>query len=137
MYKMGTVQLRTNPDALGKTLWAANHKSIRARYGDYDHYGNYVRTPIYRYETPTNEFYKTSMDQALKMVHYYDYQTCEFSGYNESRAKMLIDKLGKELTWQGADWQAEGLTWGYRPDKIAAEAKAEKIAAYYEGKADA
>jgi hypothetical protein len=76
------------------------------------------------------------MDQALKMVHYYDYQTCEFSGYDESRAKMLIDKLGKELTWQGADWN-KGLTWGYRPDKIRAMEKEAKIADYYEGKADA
>lgn len=137
MFKMGTVQKRTNPDALGKTLWAANYKSIRARYGAYDRDGKFVKCPTYWYATPTNEFYKTDMNQALKMVHYYDYQTCEFDGYDQSRAKALIDKLGKELTWQGADWQAEGLTWGYRPDKIAAEAKAEKIAAYYEGKANA
>jgi hypothetical protein len=39
MFKMGTVQKRTNPDALGKTLWAANYRSIRARYGDYDYEG--------------------------------------------------------------------------------------------------
>ncbi len=136
MFKTGTVQKRTNPDALGKTLWAANYRSIRARYGDYDYEGKYVKCPIYHYSTPTEEYYKTDMDQALKMVHYYDYQTCEFSGYDESRAKMLIDKLGKELTWQGADWN-KGLTWGYRPDKIRAMEKEAKIAAYYEGKADA
>lgn len=134
MYKMGTVQLRTNPDALGKTLWAANYKSIRARYGDHDREGNYVKCPTYRYTTPTHEFYKTNKDQALKMCGYYDYQTCEFQGYYESRAHHLIYRLAAALANDGADSQAEGLTHGYRPDRIAAEAKAEKIAAYYEQK---
>lgn len=122
MYKMGTVQKRTLPDALGKTLWAANYRSIRARYGDYDRDGKYVKCPPYTYATPTHEHYRENMDQALRMCHFYDYQTCEFGGYYESRAYHLVEKLMVALEAAGAYWQAQGLTWGYNPAKLLATA---------------
>lgn len=109
---------RALPDSLGAMLWAENYKSIRARYGSYDRDGNLVKRPTYRYATPKpvetyrGTFDPEDKDQALKMVHFYDYQTCEHSGYYSSRAKRMMDRLAAELERQGADSQKEGLMWG-------------------------
>ena len=103
------------PDSLGAMLWSENYKSIRARYGDYDYRtGKYVKRPAYHYQTPksTNDFDVESKDQALKMVHFYSYQTCEHDSYYSSRAHKMMDKLANVLEAQGADYHKEGLKWG-------------------------
>ena len=111
---------RALPDDLGKTLWSENYRSIRARYGDYNYHGNYVKRPSYRYATPKPRHYRSGkffdpedMDQALKLCHFYEYQSCEHgdSFYN-SRACKMISKLRTVLENMGADWQADNLHWG-------------------------
>ena len=105
-----------SPTTLGRMLWAENYKSIRARYGEYDwKNGKYRRTPEYHYSRPatSNDFQLDNQDQALKMCHFYNYQSCEHDGWNTSRAKHMISKLENHLIAYGADWQrGDGLKWG-------------------------
>lgn len=110
---------RQQPDDLGKMLWSDNYCSIRYRYGNYDDSGKYLKRPSYTYATPKARHYRSGkffdpddMDQALKMCHFYDYQTCEFPAYDTSRSKRMIDKLMKVLENMGADWQSDNIHWG-------------------------
>lgn len=111
LYKTGVSNQQ--PDSLGAMLWSENYKSIRARYGSNE------KRPSYRYTTPKARHYRNGkffdpedMDQALKMVHFYDYQTCEHYDWPSSRAKRMMDKLEAVLVSMGADWQADNLHWG-------------------------
>lgn len=105
---------RALPDDLGKTLWSENYKSIRYRYDDN------VKRPSYTYATPkarhyprTGKFFDPEdMDQALRLCHFYNYQSCEHPTYEESRANRMISKLAKYLDSEGADWQADNIHWG-------------------------
>lgn len=105
----------------GEMLWSENHKSIRARYGDYDYKGNYVKRPKYRYANPQpipqrmyDDFDPQNLDQIQALVHCYNYQTCEHYGWDKSRAKRLMTRLETQLVMSGADWKREGTNspWG-------------------------
>jgi hypothetical protein len=103
------------PDSIGKELRAQNYRSLRARYGWY--YKEYQKAPAYRYSVPrANEakgYDPYNLDQVLKMVHFYDYQSCEHGeAYTKSQAYRWIKRLESILEVQGADWHREGLTWG-------------------------
>jgi hypothetical protein len=78
---------------------------------------NYKRAPVYHYSTPkVNEskgYDPYDLGQALKTVHFYDYQSCEHMGaWEKSQSYRWMQKLEKYLEIQGADWQREGLLWG-------------------------
>ncbi len=104
-------------DSIGKELRAENYKSLRARYGWYAE--EYRKAPKYTYHPPVagqrhgKDYDPYNKDQALKMVHFYDYQTCEHGDeYRKSQAYRWMQKLETILSRMGADWQREGLTWG-------------------------
>lgn len=107
-------------DVIGATLWSENYRSIRARYGDYNSMDKYLKRPAYHFVTPKPRYYRDGqffdpydMDQAFKMCHFYDYQSCETGeSYYKSRAYRMISKLMKYLESEGADWQADNLHWG-------------------------
>jgi hypothetical protein len=108
---------KRTPDSIGKELRAENYKSLRARYGWYAE--EYRKAPKYVYRSPETgtrhgkDYDPFSPDQALKMVHFYDYQTCEHGeAYKKSQSYRWMEKLENILTLTGADWQREGLTWG-------------------------
>lgn len=112
--------ISTSPkDVIGKTLWSDNYCSIRYRYGNYNSQGKYLKRPAYHFSTPKPRHYTSGkffdpydMDQALRLCHFYDYQTCEFPAYESSRSYKMIHKLMKYLESEGADWQADNLHWG-------------------------
>jgi len=101
--------------SIGKELRAENYKSLRARYG----YSEYPKAPKYVYHTPEagqrhgKDYNPFDVDQALKMVHFYSYQSCEHEGaWEKSQSYRWMQKLEQSLIDLGADWQREGLTWG-------------------------
>lgn len=117
VYWITTLNLsKRTPDSIGKELRAENYKSLRARYGWYAE--EYRKAPKYAYRTPEagNRYGKDydpyDIDQALKMVHFYDYQTCEHDTYQKSQSYRWMNKLEHHFTLRHANWQREGLTWG-------------------------
>lgn len=103
---------KRSAESIGKELRAENYKSLRARY-----WGQYEKAPTYHWTLPkANEskgYDPFSPDQALKTVHFYDYQSCEHYGqWEKSQSYRWIKRLEATLTKQGADWEREGLTWG-------------------------
>jgi hypothetical protein len=102
--------------SIGRELRAENYKSLRARYGWYA--SEYQKAPAYHYTMPRSSaaggktYDPYDLGQALKTVHFYDYQSCEHSGWEGSQSYRWCQKLEKYLEIQGADWQREGLTWG-------------------------
>lgn len=121
-YWLDRMGIAHDKQKMGELLWSENHKSIRARYGDYDYKGNYVKRPKYHYMDPRpipqrdlyDDFDPQNLDQIQALVHCYDYQTCEHDGWEKSRAKRLMDKLETQLVMSGADWKREGTKapWG-------------------------
>jgi len=108
---------KRTPDSIGRELRAENYKSLRARYGYYDM--DYRKAPAYFYSPPQsgerhgNDYDPYDKDQALKMVRFYSYQSCEHEGaWEKSQSYRWMQKLEKALISLGADWQREGLTWG-------------------------
>jgi len=104
---------KRNPTSIGRELRAENYKSLRARYGWYA--SEYQKAPAYHFSSPkpTKSGYDPfDLGQALKTVHFYDYQSCEHFGWDKSQSYRWMQKLEKYLEIQGADWQREGLLWG-------------------------
>jgi hypothetical protein len=102
--------------SIGKELRAENYKSLRARYG---YYSEYQKAPKYEYHTPVaghrygKDYDPFDIDQALKMVSFYSYQSCEHEGaWEESQSYRWMMKLKNDLITMGADSSREGLTWG-------------------------
>jgi len=100
--------------SIGKELRAENYKSLRARYGIYS---DYAKAPAYHFTMPkVNEskgYDPYSIDQALKTVRFYDYQSCEHYGqWENSQSYKWMRKLESIFSVQGADTSREGLTWG-------------------------
>jgi hypothetical protein len=116
VYWISTLRFsKRTPDSIGRELRAENYKSLRARYGWY--YKEYQKAPVYHYTVPrANEskgYDPFSIDQALKMVHFYDYQSCEHEGaWEKSQSYRWMKRLEDMLISMGADWQRAGLTWG-------------------------
>ena len=116
VYWISTLRFsKRTPDSIGRELRAENYKSLRARYGWY--YKEYQKAPAYHYTVPrANEakgYDPYDKDQILKMVHFYDYQSCEHEGaWEKSQSYRWMKKLEDDLVRSGADWQREGLTWG-------------------------
>ena len=121
-YWLDRMGIAHDKQKMGELLWSENHKSIRARYGDYGYKGNYVRRPKYHYTHPqprvTEPYYDNfdpqNLDQILALVHCYNYQSCEHEGWYTSRSKRLMDRLEAQLVQAGADWKREGTKapWG-------------------------
>ena len=104
-------------DSIGRELRSQNYRSLRARYGWYVE--DYRKAPAYHYNLPVagsrhgQNYDPYNEDQALKMVHFYDYQSCEHGErYHKSQAYRWMQRLEAILEEQGANWQREGLTWG-------------------------
>lgn len=104
-------------DSIGRELRSENYKSLRARYGYWR--DEYRKAPAYHYTEPRSTakngvtYDPYDLDQALKMVHFYDYQSCEHGeAYTKSQAYRWMQKLEDHLTTRHADWQRAGLTWG-------------------------
>ena len=95
---------------VGRMLTNANKKSIRARYGWDDEGAARVKT--YWYTRP----YVLLSDVSLyKQVGCYDYQTCEFDGYEKSRAHAFVRKVERALAERGVTNKSEGYEaapWG-------------------------
>lgn len=101
------------PDSIGRELRAENYKSLRARYGWY--YKEYQKAPAYHYTVPraTDKYDPYNLDQVLKMVSFYSYQSCEHEGaWEKSQSYRWMRRLIGLLELQGANSQREGLTWG-------------------------
>lgn len=71
-----------SPDQLGQALWAENHASVNARYGEEDSAPAYVHAVL---DLPPAVL--------LKQVHCYDYQSCEHGGWETSPANAWITTL--------------------------------------------
>lgn len=121
-YWLDRMGIAHDKQKMGEMLWSENHKSIRARYGDYDYKGKFVKRPKYRYSIPSampqrppyDNFDPNNLDQIQALVHCYTYQSCEHEGWEKSRAKRLMDMLDQVLDMAGADWKREGTKapWG-------------------------
>lgn len=108
---------KRTPTSIGRELRSENYKSLRARYGWY--YKEYQKAPAYHYTEPRSNanngktYDPYDFDQALKMVHFYDYQSCEHGeAWENSQSYRWMKRLEDMLIKMGADWQREGLTWG-------------------------
>jgi hypothetical protein len=75
-------------DALGQMLWDANYKSINARYRKFED------APEYRFDAGPREINVVS---ALKQIDCYEYQTCEFDGWKDSKAFEFCQSLRAAL----------------------------------------
>ena len=121
-YWLDRMGIAHDKQKMGELLWSENHKSIRARYGDYNHKGKFVKRPKYHYMIPQprvtesyyDDFDPQNLDQIQALVHCYTYQSCEHNGWEKSRAKRLMDRLEAQLVMSGADWKREGTKapWG-------------------------
>ena len=105
---------KRTPVSIGRELRGENYKSLRARYG---WYSEYEKAPAYHYSVPkanpAKGYDPFDIDQALKMVHFYSYQSCEHMGvWEKSQSYRWMQKLEHHFTLRHANWQREGLTWG-------------------------
>lgn len=110
-YWISTLKIsKRTPTSIGRELRGENYKSLRARYG---WYRAYQKAPAYHYTFPfpTDKYNPFDVDQALKMVHFYE--SCKHAGaWEESQSYRWMKRLEDALINMGADWQREGLTWG-------------------------
>lgn len=99
-----------NATTVGRMLTNANKKSIRARYG-YDDEGA-ARVKTYWYQRP----YVLLSDVSLyKQLACYDYQSCEYDGYENGPAHKFVRKVESVLESMGVTNQSEGYDhapWG-------------------------
>jgi len=117
-YWISTLGLsKRDKTSIGRELRKENYRSLRARYGWYR--PEYQKAPAYHYTEPRSNakngttYDPYDFDQALKMVHFYSYQSCEHMGaWEESQSYRWMQKLEAAFLEHGADWQREGLTWG-------------------------
>lgn len=97
----------------GAMLRRANTKSIRARYGDsrWDTPETYGR-PAYRYRAPREPLSDVAL---FKNVGCYDYQTCEYDGYEKSPAARFVRLMRNALAVRGISYESPGYDeapWG-------------------------
>ena len=87
----------SDPQALGQSLWAENHKSVNARYC------THTRTPrfVYRPDAKT-----PNPVQALGVVACYSYQSSETRGWDTSGARSLCEAL-KDGIFMQQGWVPE------------------------------
>ena len=113
-YWISTLKIsKRTPTSIGRELRGENYKSLRARYGWYA--TEYQKAPTYHYTFPfrTDKFDPFDVDQALKMVNFYSYQSCEHAGaWENSQSYRWMRRLIGLLELQGADARRDGLTWG-------------------------
>lgn len=107
--RLGVIERR---DALktGRMLTNANKRSIRARYGKEDRDAEGVKA--YWHERPLLLISDASL---LKQLNCYDYQTCEFDGYERSSAKKFVTRLELMLAANGITRHSAGYDdapWG-------------------------
>jgi len=113
-----------NATRVGRMLTNANKRSIRARYGPDDLEAKRVRT--YSYFPPLEPISDVSL---YKQVAHYDYQTCEFDGYETSGAGRFVARMWRTLEARGVNRTSPGYSdapWGlgsrpYRIVRVAVE----------------
>jgi len=97
--------------AVGRMLTNANKKSIRARYGADDEGAARVKTYWYN---PGGSRVLSNVS-LLKQASCYDYQSCEYVGYENGPAHQFIVKLERALEALGVTRESEGFDsapWG-------------------------
>jgi len=107
--RLGLVEPK-DATTVGRMLTNANKRSIRARYGEWDE-GAAAVQPYWH--TPTRE--PISDLSLLMQLNCYDYQTCEFDGYERSTAYKLVERMRKALAKQGITRNTPGYNdqpWG-------------------------
>ena len=96
---------KRNKTDIGRVLRAENWKSLRARYGYY----SYPKAPSYHFSTPREgvqswggkPFDPFDPNTALKLVRFYDYQSCETFAYEGTQAWKWMRRLEKYLLTEG------------------------------------
>lgn len=86
-------------------LWAANNRSLNARYGAghvtmkvLSHYHPIVKNPFHM----------------AKLVDCFSYQSCEYDGWEKSRAYKMCESMHYNLLSHNADYEAA--PWGFYRD---------------------
>lgn len=108
--KRGIIQ-EAEATKLGKTLLRSNLKSLNARYGDPLNYKEVVTPYVY-------EVKEVDGNQAIMDCNCFDYQSCEYRSYDNSKACKFIDAIRlKELDGITLDaWRTKtrsmNLMWG-------------------------
>ena len=95
---------------VGRMLTNANKKSIRARYGADDEGAARVKT--YRYSPSGHPISDVSL---YKQVGCYEYQTCEYDGFENGPAYRLTTTMRRALEAMGINAQSPGYNdapWG-------------------------
>ncbi len=92
------------PDRLGRMLLLENVRSVAYRYKEE------MELPAYSYSTPTRT---PSVVEGLKLIHCYEYQSCEHPDWPESEAYAFCEALTKALIcalpgYEEAPWAWEG-----------------------------
>lgn len=86
----------TNAEEIGQMLWEENHRSVNFRYREQ------AETLEYRHV-----FHVTRPGiEALKLIHSYEYQSCEHDGWESSEAKAFCDYLARRLINRLPEYQA-------------------------------
>jgi len=93
----------TNADTVGAMLWAENHRSVSARYGELQ------ATPEYRYRETAR---RVSAVGALKLLRCFEYQSCESADWEVTEAYRFCEGLRTLLIarlpgYEAAPWAIE------------------------------
>lgn len=76
-------------NATAKTLWDANVKSLQARYEKNDDFGQAPAVCL----NDASKFSRAELASVLKQCDCYDYQSCEFDGYENSEAAKIVERV--------------------------------------------
>lgn len=102
---------KADAQRVGRMLTNANKRSIRARYGEDDEGAARVE-PFWFRGIPREPISDVSL---FKQVRCYDYQTCEFDGYETSSAGRFMAKMERVLAKRGVTHESPGYNeapWG-------------------------
>lgn len=80
---------RANVNKIGQALKNKNYESYNTRYRENHEYEPYELIEVYGDKNRTL--------QALALLDYYDYQTCEAEGYDKSHEAAFINRVRKVL----------------------------------------
>lgn len=80
-----------DPDVLGRVLWAENVASLIYRYRD--DMSDYMFVPEYKFSGVPN----LTPGMIAKIMHCYEYQSCEHPTWEQSDAYKIITALAHEL----------------------------------------
>jgi hypothetical protein len=107
-----------NPDAIGRTLWQENLRSVnqlypvrrgRSRPAPFRFRDGHVHT--YTYVRPRGPL---DRDALLQQAHCYRCQSCEHPQWDNSDAARWTQELIDRLTAAGHQWQSDDIPWGWQ-----------------------